>query len=116
MNTLVKYLCCAGTAIGFIDIAVAETISGSIEKNLKGVMHPYSCHCFNVAEFRDVYGKRFPICFSDDQIPNCKLLSLTGYFRDHTNTAAHTNSCPHETINVFFVEAFSCNEGLKPGK
>jgi hypothetical protein len=97
-----------GLFVGLAGPIRAETISGTIQRDLRGVMHPLSCHCFNVAIFRETSGKEVPICFPDKRSHPCQELLLSGQFRKHTNNPERTSSCTRDTVRLFFVEKFDC--------
>jgi len=84
------------------------TLTGNF-KSLKGVMHHYSCYCYNVGELTLDNGKKVPVCFPDDQPEiTCTRIRVKGTYETTHVDASGTNPCGEGDLTYLKVISYTC--------
>jgi hypothetical protein len=78
-------------------------------RSLKGVMHKFSCYCFNGGELKTKEGDKIYVCFPDEKVNvSCTHIKVKGKYVTRKNAPGANNPCPSGEMTYFEATSYVC--------
>jgi hypothetical protein len=85
-------------------------------RSLRGVMNPFSCHCFDGGILTTSTGKEIKVCFEGRELDKymdgnekaCTKLQVTGKMVNHVSNPGKGDVCSGDVVRYLKVKTFKC--------